>query len=345
MRIDAEAPGPSSLRAFESFAAASAQRLSQDTITTYRYVWMKWAAWLAEQRLPWDAAGEMAVRQFLNSLKPRGHGAKWVSEVTKRRYWRILKDVYEAAAAAADSEQLHAMFPRPWDVGAAKPEANAKSMIFRGRDMATLRAALDAEVDALEGRVREGRIPPWAELRDAALVAVLLSTGAKVAELRNLFDDNLRNNLPAGASGAPNEIRYVVLRSGRTLRESAKKSVPERTLELDPAARRALRLWLAYREQAGLRDQHTPIFVRAAKRLGPGQDALSAVSVFHTIAAFVTRAFPAEQSKAFPHVGPESLRNSVIREWMDRGMPEEQVLADAGVRDTKILRRLEGAGD
>jgi len=343
MRHEQHPPPQESLQVFETYAKASELRLSQDTIATYRFVWNQWASWLAGEQLAWHSANERAVSQFLISLRPRGHGARAVSDVTKRRYWRILKDVYAAAAAADGGERLQAMFPRPWDVGASQPETNAKSMIFRGRDMATLRATLDAEVGALWRLVSGGHAPPWVELRDAALLAVLMSTGAKVAELRNLFDDNLRDHKPEGATSEPGEIRYVVLRSGRTLRTSENKSVPSRSLELDSTARRALRLWIDYRQQAGLREQHAPLFVRAANRSGPSpKDPLSAVSVFHTVARFVGRAFP-QEGNTFQHVGPESLRNSVIRAWMDSGLPEEQILANAGVRDTKLLRRLEGS--
>jgi hypothetical protein len=336
MKSEAEAPA---LRAFEIFAAAGASRLSTDTIETYKSVWRQWASWLAARELTWHTADESAVRSFLDSLKARAHGTLLVSAVTKRRYWRILRDVYGAINAADDGPRAAIEFPRARRVGAGKLEADTTSMLFVGEQMVTLRNALRAQVDVLHSDRTSGRTPQWTELRDAALIAVLMSTAAKVAELRHLVDNDLHDHSTASNRSAPGEIRFVTLRSSRTLRDSAKKSVPIRKLELDETATRALRLWNDYREYAGLRTRFAPIFIGGAGRSGPTAKSLSAVSVFHIVARFVARAIPSGAS-SFHHVGPESVRNSVIREWIDRNIDEVKILEDAGVRDPKILRRL-----
>jgi len=338
MKTEAELPA-GYLRAFDVFAAANAARLSAETIETYKSVWRQWSAWLAARKLTWEAADDGSLRLFLDSLKARAHLKSSVSSVTKRRYWRILRDVYGALNAADEGPKAAIEFPRAARVGAGKLEADTTSMLFVGEQMARLRTVLQDELERLEAERAGGRAPQWTELRDVALLAVLMSTAAKVAELRHLVDNDLHDHSTGSFSSLPGETRYVTLRSSRTVREGDKKSVPIRKLELDGTARRALKLWNEYREQAGLRARLTPIFIGGAGRTGPTANSLSAVSVFHIVARFVARAFPLEAA-SFHHVGPESMRNSVIREWIDRNVDEEKILDDAGVRDPKILRRL-----
>ncbi|MBH1957873.1 MAG: hypothetical protein I8H70_04225, partial [Burkholderiales bacterium] len=40
------------------------------------------------------------------------------------------------------------------------------------------------------------------------------------------------------------------------------------------------------------------------------------------------------------HAGPMTLRNSCIVRWLDAGLPEDEILARAGLREAQALLRL-----
>ena len=70
----------------------------------YRYFWTSWTKFLAKVGDPdnprwvhWTDADPVLVKRYLNGgIKVRGSGVK-ISEITERRYWRLLERVYDYA--------------------------------------------------------------------------------------------------------------------------------------------------------------------------------------------------------------------------------------------------------
>lgn len=304
--------------------------LSADTLATYRSVWNLWGQWLAGEGVRWDCATVADMHRFLLTPQPRAHGGLKTSEVTKRRYWRILRDVYQIALFGEEGAENR--FANPWDVGARHLEMSAHSVFLGAPEMDRLRQRLADTLAHAEAAAAAGCAVAWTHWRDIALVAVLLSTACKVSEMRLLREEHFFSHAPHGSRpGGP--MRYVKLESHRA------GGTRQRKLELDPTAQRALTAWLACRSTSGL-IRETPLFVSAASRTAIGAKALSAKSIFLVVSQFVSETLP---ERSLLHVGPETIRNSVIFQWIREGVEETKILEDAGVQDSKILRRLERA--
>ena len=61
------------------------------------FVWRKWLAFCTVRGIDWLGAAPGEVHAFAGDISPRKPGARAVSPVTLRRYWRILSDLYAHA--------------------------------------------------------------------------------------------------------------------------------------------------------------------------------------------------------------------------------------------------------
>ena len=59
-------------------------------------VWRHWLAFCTAQGVAWDAARSVDVARFCQAIGPRS-SLKKTSPVTRRRYWRVLRDLYAHA--------------------------------------------------------------------------------------------------------------------------------------------------------------------------------------------------------------------------------------------------------
>ena len=62
-------------------------------------VWRHWLAFCTAQGVAWDAARSVDVARFCRAIGPRS-SLKKTSPVTRRRYWRVLRDLYAHALAS-----------------------------------------------------------------------------------------------------------------------------------------------------------------------------------------------------------------------------------------------------
>ena len=61
-------------------------------------VWRHWLAFCSAHAVAWDAARSLDVARFCQAIGPRS-SLKNTSPVTRRRYWRVLRDLYAHALA------------------------------------------------------------------------------------------------------------------------------------------------------------------------------------------------------------------------------------------------------
>ncbi|MDB5845497.1 MAG: hypothetical protein JWP79_2807, partial [Polaromonas sp.] len=83
-------------------------------------------------------------------------------------------------------------------------------------------------------------------------------------------------------------------------------------------------------------DAGTPLFVsrKKAGRLTPR-------ALFHLANRHVNAVLgPRYPHTVLAHAGPMTLRNSCIVRWLDAGLPEDDILARAGLRESQALLRL-----
>ena len=95
--------------------------------------------------------------------------------------------------------------------------------------------------------------------------------------------------------------------------------------------------WLALRASRPRAGANDPVF---ASQKGGGATAVSAKAIFELANGFILETLGTRYPEGLAHAGPTTLRNSCIVRWLDEGMPEDDVVKQAGFLDAQALRRL-----
>ena len=333
-------PPPPSLAedVFKAWALErAAQRkggLSPRSLASYHSLWTGWTEYLlANKSLRWHEAASTDVRAYLEALSPRAQarGLVHVSTVTQRRYYRVLKKIY----AFAQVRQWVA--DNPVDAGASvSPTEQMDSLVFHALDWKALLSAVPLPTDP------PPQDRPWLEVRDQAILRLMMQSALTVAELAGLdigdvqhprlgFARGVGELWPAHEATLGGEGQPVMLDL------SGARQAQDRRIALPPDANVALLAWLTVRATLPLpQDAGTPLFVsrKKAGRLTPR-------ALFHLANRHVNAVLgPRYPHTVLAHAGPMTLRNSCIVRWLDAGEPEDDILAKAGLRESQALLRL-----
>lgn len=329
---------PNDLQIFQLWLLAEStkpfQSLSPEPDGVYENIW---TAWLHSLQPPspdtglhvcldvdlstshlWHQAQAEDVARFLR-IRPgqRAHHQpeRTLSEVTRRRYWRVLERVYDFAV-------LHGWLqinPVAQLRRAERPKATEQL----GH---TLPPALwqrlpqhFAASDSLQGA------------RDRAILLLLYELALAPEEVRGLRDEHLLNAqqqpLTASAGVAPVWLRI----------EGARKA-QQRTLAVPAQVGAALVAWHAYRQA---HDATLQGWLFHSRKGGP----LSIRALFHVASRVIQEAHAAlpSDSQHWPlqRVGPQVLRNTAIVMWLQAGVPESEVVRRLGVESGRALLRLQ----
>ena len=180
----------------------------------YRYFWISWTKFLTTGGDPknprwvhWTDADPVLVRLYLNGgIKVRGGGVK-ISEITERRYWRLLERVYDyaverglvaenPAAGIADKEKPPSEDPKGAILSPVVWEQCFKILREGSEDAVGLKAI---------------------DIRNRALLLVLFELGLTSAEIRALTVESfVDGGAGKGASiritsGGVNQLRTMVV--------------------------------------------------------------------------------------------------------------------------------------
>ncbi len=310
-------------------ADASSHGLAQqepDLEGSYAAIWHAWLQSLGPRSSPfgddaglrsWDEAGPDDVVHFLQiRAGQRAHHQpdRQISEVTRRRYWRVLDRIYAHAV-------VHGWLERS-PVGELQWQDRPAPVEQLGH---TLPPPL---WDALPAH-----FPPSDKLqnaRDRAILSLLYDLALAPEEVRNLKDEHLLDDLH----------RPVDLRSGQAPAaihiEGARKA-QERTLPLPARTAQALQAWLAFRMEHGADNLGWVFYSRKG---GP----LSIRALFHTASKVIQQAHASLPNAAedFPlhRVGPQVIRNTAIVAWLRTGMNETELTRFIGVDGPRALLHL-----
>jgi len=314
--------------------------LSPRSLASYQSLWTGWNDYLlSEKSLTWQGARSTDVRAHLEALNPRAQarGLVHVSTVTQRRYYRVLKKIYDFAVA---EEWLESS---PVDTMASvSPTEQMDSLVFHPIDWDALLKAVapapDPAVDPAQADL------PWLAVRDQAILRLMMQAALTVAELSGLdFGDVQHAGLgsshgiaelwPAQTGGEEEPLAAPVV----TLELSGARAAQGRRVELPPEAGAAVLAWLGVRATLGLpRAADTPLFTsrKKAGRLTPR-------ALFHLANRHISAVLaPRYPHTVLAHAGPMTLRNSCIVRWLDAGMLDADILARAGLRESQALLRL-----
>ena len=308
--------------------------LSPRSLASYHSLWSGWTEYLLGNRsLAWHEAASTDVRAYLEALSPRAQarGLVHVSTVTQRRYYRVLKKIY----AFAQARQWVA--DNPVDAGASvSPTEQMDSLVFHALDWRALLEAVPLPADPPPQDL------PWLEVRDQAILRLMMQSALTVAELAGLdigdvqhprlgFAHGMGELWPAQEAPSSGDEPPV------TLDLSGARQAQDRRITLLPDASMALLAWLTVRATLPLpQEAGTPLFVsrKKAGRLTPR-------ALFHLANRHVNAVLgPRYPHTVLAHAGPMTLRNSCIVRWLDAGEPEDDILAKAGLRESQALLRL-----
>ena len=329
---------PSAEGVFKAWALErAAQRkgsLSPRSLASYHSLWTGWTEYLlANKSLHWHEAASSDVRAYLEALSPRAQarGLVHVSTVTQRRYYRVLKKIY---AFAQSREWVPS---NPVDAGASvSPTEQMDSLVFHSLDWQALIKAVPLPADP------PPQDQPWLEVRDQAILRLMMQSALTVAELAGLDIGDVQHPRLGAARGV-GELwpAQEAPSSGEgppvMLDLNGARKAQDRRIALPYEASTALLAWLTVRATLPLpQDAGTPLFVsrKKAGRLTPR-------ALFHLANRHVNAVLgPRYPHTVLAHAGPMTLRNSCIVRWLDAGQPEDDILARAGLRESQALLRL-----
>jgi len=308
--------------------------LSPRSLASYHSLWSGWTEFLlAHGPLAWHEAKSSDVRAHLEALSPRGQarGMLHVSTVTQRRYYRVLKKIY----AFAEAQEWVA--DNPVDAGASvSPTEQMDSLVFHALDWDALLQAVVPPIDP------PPQDQPWLEVRDQAILRLMMQSALTVAELAGLDIGDVQHPRLGCAHGV-GELWPAVLSqtngaiSPVMLELSGARKAQDRRISLPAEASAAVLAWLTVRATLPLaQEAGTPLFVsrKKAGRLTPR-------ALFHLANRHVNAVLgPRYPHTVLAHAGPMTLRNSCIVRWLDAGLPDDDILARAGLRESQALLRL-----
>ncbi|MDD2713751.1 MAG: tyrosine-type recombinase/integrase, partial [Simplicispira sp.] len=238
-----------------------------------------------------------------------------LSEVTRRRYWRVLERVYDFAV-------LHGWIDTN-PVSQLRLAERPKAVEQLGH---TLPPALwqrlpqhFAASDSLQGA------------RDRAILLLLYELALAPEEVRGLRDEHLLDEqhqpLQPNAGVTPRWLKI----------EGARKA-QHRTLPVPVHVGEALVAWHQYRHA---HDATLQGWLFHSRKGGP----LSIRALFHVASRVIQEAhaaLPADtQHWPLQRVGPQVLRNTAIVTWLQAGVPESEVVRRLGVESGRALVRLQ----
>lgn len=310
--------------------------LSPRSLASYHSLWAGWTEYLlTHSALDWPQARSVDVRAYLESLSPRAQlrGLVHVSTVTQRRYFRVLKKIYDFSLAQGWVQA------NPVDLNASvSPTEQMDSLVFHALDWDALVQAVAPPLDPPPSG------QPWLEVRDQAILRLMMQAALTVAELAGLdLGDVLHPRLgrdkgmealwPARQAEDGAAAPEVAV----SLELSGTRAAQKRRIELAPDASAAVLAWLTLRATLPLPQSADSALFVSRKKAGR----LTPRALFHLANRHVSATLgPRYPDTVLAHAGPMTLRNSCIVRWLDAGLADEEILVRAGLREVQALLRL-----
>ena len=306
-----------------------------------------WLAWLQHLQAPenqntavplsssksksWHEADATDIQRFLKireGQKAHHHPERKISEVTRRRYWRLLERIYDHALEHGWLQNNPAT---GLELGERPPSEDGKGHCLPP----LLWQSLPRHFPVADG---------YQNARDRAIVLLLYETALAPEEVRALLWKDLQIDSPHQAEQnsehGSNETSPSSL--PRFLHIDGGRAAQQRLIELPPSVAQALLDWRRFSAaQRGPSVVNGNRAVFYSRRDGP----LSVRMLFHVASQIIQRAHQAQPESAqkmpLQRVGPQVLRNTAIVQWLRSGMAESEVVARVGLNSTRALRHLQ----
>jgi site-specific recombinase XerC len=288
-------------------------------------VWRHWLAFCTVHSVAWDAARSLDVARFCQSIGPRS-SLKKTSPVTRRRYWRVLRDLYDHALASRLVEANPAE-------GAQPPATERVPSLALSPPMWT------ALHEGLYCGFPGG--DDFKARRNRLVLLLMMRAALTVREIIGLTLDCAQPcaDLPEAPAG-PSPLY--------TLRVRKAGGGHERELQLDLETSRALHAWLEVRP-VGLPSLHPGSRLVVGDRIGRSiaPNGLYNICQAHLARCLVEKGLLAMPNPIFTldpgllaHMGPNTLRNTCIAGWFNAGVPLQEIQRRCGFKDASVMSRL-----
>lgn len=296
--------------------ADSRDPIHEGGAVSYRAVWSKWLRFLQPhtnadgQRVTLTAWQDATPAQVLAFIEGRIEGVKPgrpVSDVTRRRYWRLLERIYGFALT------------RGWiaDNPVSTIEATEQP---QAED--PLGAVLDPRIwDAALHCLPEGE--GLIEVRDRAIVHILFAAALAPQEIRSLTVRDVLRDVPAGR---PRIITGLQV-DGPGPRQ-------RRRVLLPPLAAAALQEWLS------VRSMHRPWLGIEHLFVSREGHPLSVRTLYTLVNAVLAQASARARLPPPPRMGPQVVRNTALVRWLNEGIDPATVALQAGLKNVRGFHRL-----
>jgi len=288
-------------------------------------VWRHWLAFCTAHGVAWDAARSLDITRFCEAIGPRS-SLKKTSPVTRRRYWRVLRDLY------AHALELGLVEVNPAE--GAQPPATER--------VPSLALSLPMWA-ALHGGLYEG-FPggdDYKARRNRLALMLMMRAALTVREIIGLSMDCAEPCADAHGSPAGPAPFYL-------LRVRKAGGGHERELQLDSETSRALHDWLEVRS-VGLPSLHPGSRLLVGDRIGRS---IAPNGLYNICQAHLARCLMEQGLLAVPsptatpdpgtlaHMGPNTLRNTCIAGWFNAGVPLQEIQRRCGFKDASVMSRL-----
>jgi len=303
------------------FARPDLKPMGAAGLTQASLVWRHWLAFCTAHGLAWDAAQSADIARYCQAIGPRS-SLKKTSPVTRRRYWRVLRDLYAHALESGLIEVNPAE-------GAQPPATERVPSLALSLPMWT------ALHEGLYENFPGG--DDFKAKRNRLVLLLMMRAALTVRELIGLTLDCARPC--ADLAGAA--LLY-------TLRVRKAGGGHERALELDPQTSRALHAWLEVRP-VGLPVLHPGSRLIVGDRIGRtiapnGLYNICQAHLAHCLVRANVLASPTPHASVDPgtlaHMGPNTLRNTCIAMWFNAGVPLQEIQRRCGFKDASVMSRL-----
>lgn len=342
MKTSTTPPPPSGPLLFQLWLAEESskpfQSLSPEPQGVYEDIWNAWLKCLSpagpddgdgvgcstvhNHDLPaprqWHEAQGEDIARFLRMRAGQraGHQPdRILSEVTRRRYWRVLDRVYTFAVQQGWLRTNPVMQLRL----AERPRAVDQLGHCLPPALWTRLPAHFPAADGLQGA------------RDRAILLLLYELALAPEEVRTLQDDSLLD-----AQGQPIGVQCAA--APVLLQIDGARRAQQRQLALTPSLGQALVQWRQYRQA---HDATLSGHLFHSRKGGP----LSIRALFHVASKVIHEAHAAlpdnVQKWPLQRVGPQVMRNTAIVTWLRAGLSEVEVIRRIGVEDHRALGHLQ----
>ena len=314
-------------------------------------VWRHWLAFCTARGVVWSAAQSSDIEGFLSGIGPRST-LKKTSPVTRRRYWRVLRDFY---AFAVVSEIIDS---NPADAAQPRATERVPSMALSPNMWKSLHEGLpngDSYKD------RRNRLVLLLMMRAALTVQEIIGLSMASVEVLNGSPDAQAAQIEhAGLplfqpdTALQAQDHYLGAQPAYLLRVRKARTGAERVLLLDVLTSRAMGGWLELRAADAAptgqknRLSHISRLIvgdRIGKAIAPnGLYNICQAHLIHCLVEGDFLAAPEPHAVHDPgglnHLGPNTLRNTCIALWFNAGVPLEEIQRRCGFKDASVMSRL-----